>query len=111
MLNKSHADKKTMFEITKNPNTVVKKEPKTSRGSEPIPKTSAYDRVVQLVTNDNAEAVSQQRPQGQEPKNKYILLFNYVSFFFAVWFILFSNSLNRLFVFFSAPHKIHTKRL
>ena len=70
MLNKSHGDKTTMFEINKNPNTVVKKEPKTSRGSEPIPKTSAYDRVVQLVTNDNAEAVSQQRPQGQEPKKQ-----------------------------------------
>ena len=111
MLRKAHGNKKTMFEINKKPNTVVKNEPKTSRVSEPIPKTSAYDRVVQLVTNDNAEAVSQQRPQGQEPqKKKYILWFNYVSLF-AVWFILFSNSLNRLFVFFSAPHKIHTKRL
>ena len=36
MLNKSHGDKKTMFEINKQPNTVVKKEPKTSRGSDPI---------------------------------------------------------------------------
>ena len=72
MLNKSHGDKTTMFEINKHPNTVVKKEPKTSRGSEPIPKTSAYDRVVQLVTNDNAEAVSQQRPQGQEPNNNKV---------------------------------------
>ena len=72
MLHKEHGDKKTMFEINKKPNTVVKKEPKTSRVSGPTPKTSAYDRVVQLVTNDNAEAVSQQQPQGQEAKKKKV---------------------------------------
>lgn len=77
MLHKEDGDKKTKFVNNNNkPSKVDKKGHNTLNVN---PKTSAYDRVVQLVTNDNAEPVSQQ--QGPEPKKKYILLFKYVYFF------------------------------
>ena len=55
--------------IKEKPNTVVKTEPKTSRATI---KTSAYDRVVQLVTNDNAEPVSQQQEEHKTKKQVQI---------------------------------------
>ena len=68
MLHKEEGNKKTMFELKNNKqHTVVTNTPKTSRSSGPTPKTSAYDRVVQLVANDNTESVSQQQPQGPAP--------------------------------------------
>ena len=66
MFHTEHGVNTTMFEINNTPNTVVKTEPKTSRAT---PKTSAYDRVVQLVANYNAEPVSQQQ---EEPQTKEV---------------------------------------
>ena len=48
--------------VKKNSSIVAKKGLKTLHVN---PNTSTCDRVVQLVTNDNAEPVSQQQPQGQ----------------------------------------------
>ena len=62
MLDKEHNDKKKTFFVNTNKSSKVDKEPKTSRVNN---KNSAYDRVVQLVTNDTVETLSKQQPQGQ----------------------------------------------
>ena len=67
MLHKEHSDKTTLFVNNTKSGKVDKSEPNTSRATI---NTSAYDRVVQLGTNDNAEPLSQQQPQGQEHKQK-----------------------------------------
>ena len=71
MLYKEHNDNKKTFFVNNNKSSKVDKEPKTSRVNN---KNSAYDRVVQLVTNDTAEAVSQQQPQGQEQNKVHIIV-------------------------------------
>ena len=57
MLHKEDGDKRSFVVTNNKPSKVDKKGHKTLNVN---PKTSAYDRVVQLVTNDNAEPVSQQ---------------------------------------------------
>ena len=71
MLYKEHNDKKTAFFVNNNKSSKVDKEPKTSRVNN---KNSAYDRVVQLVTNDTAETESKQQPQGQEQNKVHIIV-------------------------------------
>ena len=65
-----NATKKTIF-VNNSKSSKVDNEPKTSRVNN---KNSAYDRVVELVTNDTAETVSKQQPQGQEQKKVHIIV-------------------------------------
>ena len=71
MLHKEGDEKKSFFVNTHVPSKVDKKGQNAIRVNA---KTSAYDRVVQLVSNDSADSVSQQPPQGQDTKKVHIIV-------------------------------------
>ena len=71
MLHKEGDEPESIFVNTNVPSKVDKTWHDTIRVTA---KASAHDRVVQLVSNDSADSVSQQPPQGQDTQNVHIIV-------------------------------------